>query len=980
MNRHNTKEALRHSSFIMALMALLAWCGTTHAQVEEGKAYRIVSVAAPTKSLLTQNSSLDYHSDSKPAQVMLWTETDVASQQWAFSGEETSLIIRNVYSNRPMAGASATEGAQVRQARSGAVRWILEAVDEATGIYKIKNNTKDLYLTTTATTDGTVVELAAANNDKKQQWRFVEVEPKNTFTREMREEMMDAYVKSAVETIGTNRKTFGRGGWGEAEQLEVVLDAYETTGREDYLQLAEDVYAYFNANVGSSWNKLVYTDNYKWYGHDFNDDVMWQIMAVVRLGLLTQKKSYINAAKRNFDVIYNRAYIPFTGLMRWAQSSGDPYGTNSCIAGPTEVAACYLGFAGCGEEYFEKARDIYAAQRYVLANNMSSGKIWDSVVWNPETETVKSKNEWASTYNQGTMLGAACMLYKYYGDEQYLADAKKIMVWTRKNLCDANGIINVCQDVNNGDLSGFKGILMRYVRRLIRDCDATTYQEWMEANALQAYCNRSAKGITSTAWLQKGTADNTTNDFGNSTAASAAVNTIFPDDPALPYEEKAKEPDEPDEPDPEPIEVNEASDMAWSGVYVGGHIRRERPNTITKLKESGFTYVLLFNVHVNPDGTLLTDGETICENGDYVFDATQPHYVEDIMALKADNSAIHRIEIVIGGWGNDSYNNIKAILDANPGSLAKTALYRNFRALKEMLPIIDGVNNDDEQCYDVATAVRFHAMMYDLGFRTSIAPYTNKSFWQSLVTQLNAQRPGACDRVLIQCYDGGASNNPANWHFGDIPLLAGRTNYQTDMETSIAQMQTWHDNARVMGGFVWVYNDETWNLKNWATGMNRIFATPPTDSDGNPLPAAATLYVDESYGGYSISLPEGRYTAGELSAYGFPMSTLTYGYHTIKSVRLSEGYQMTIYRQPDFTGSATSLTESTEQVPSAVRTRISSIVIEPLPDGIDDFDADLSIAAPVEIYDLAGRRVVGTTRPGIYVVRRGGKSRVVQMK
>ena len=225
MNRHNTKEALRHSSFIMALMALLAWCGTTHAQVEEGKAYRIVSVAAPTKSLLTQNSSLDYHSDSKPAQVMLWTETDVASQQWAFSGEETSLIIRNVYSNRPMAGASATEGAQVRQARSGAVRWILEAVDEATGIYKIKNNTKDLYLTTTATTDGTVVELAAANNDKKQQWRFVEVEPKNTFTREMREEMMDAYVKSAVETIGTNRKTFGRGGWGEAEQLEVVLDA-----------------------------------------------------------------------------------------------------------------------------------------------------------------------------------------------------------------------------------------------------------------------------------------------------------------------------------------------------------------------------------------------------------------------------------------------------------------------------------------------------------------------------------------------------------------------------------------------------------------------------------------------------------------------------------------------------------------------------------------------------------------------------------
>ncbi|MBP3229278.1 MAG: hypothetical protein J6M40_00860 [Prevotella sp.] len=52
--------------------------------------------------------------------------------------------------------------------------------------------------------------------------------------------------------------------------------------------------------------------------------------------------------------------------------------------------------------------------------------------------------------------------------------------------------------------------------------------------------------------------------------------------------------------------------LAWSGsgVYVGGHIRRERPATITTLKNSGFTYVILFNVSVEADGTLTTDGET----------------------------------------------------------------------------------------------------------------------------------------------------------------------------------------------------------------------------------------------------------------------------------------------------------------------------------------------------------------------------------
>lgn len=972
MNRHNIKEGLKRLT--LAGVALIAWCGTTYAQLDLTKTYRIESVAAPGKSLMTQNSSLDIHSNDKEAHIVLWTETDVASQQWTV-GNMTSGLIRNVYSKKTISAFAAQAGSKTRQATGGAPRWTLIAIDEEAGIYKIKNSTKDLFLTITATTDGTIAELAEATDDAKQQWRFVEVEPKATFTPAMREEMMDAYIKKTVETKGSNRMTFGNGGWGESEQLEVVLDAYETTGRQDYLEVAQNVYNWFNANVGSSWNKLVYTDNYHWFGHDFNDDVMWQILAVARLGLLSGKRTYVNIAKRNFDIIYNRSYIPFTGLMRWAQSSGDPYGTNSCINGPAEVAACYLGFAGCGEEYFEKARSLYEAQRYVLANNMSSGKVWDSVVWNPETEKVKSKNEWASTYNQGTMLGAACMLYKYYGDEEYLKDAKKIMSWTKGNLCDSHGVVNVCQ-VTDGDLVGFKGILMRYVRRFIRDCDASSYQSWMEQNAMQVYCNRSTEGVTPTSWLQKGTADNTTNDFSLSTAASAAVNVIFPDDPELPYEENAKGPDEPE---PDPIAVNEANRIAWSGVYVGGHIRRERPSTITKLKESGFTYVLLFNVHVNPDGTLLTDGETICENGEYVFNRTQPNYIRDINALKDKDSAIKRIEIVIGGWGNDSYNNIKAILNANSGSLAKTALYRNFRALKEALPIIDGVNNDDEQCYDVATAVRFHAMMYDLGYRTSIAPYTQKSFWQSLVTQLNAQKPGACDCVLIQCYDGGAANNPSNWHFGDIPLLAGRTNYQTDMNTSLAQMQTWHDNANVVGGFVWVYNDETWNLKDWATGMNQIFATPPTGDNGQPLEGVATLYTGVDYSDYGFTLPVGRYTADELTAYGFPIANSAYSSRTIRSIKLAPGYQLTVYRATDLTGTSNTFTESVEQIPSAWRTRFLSVEVSQIPDGIDNTPSDDQLSTPSAIYDLSGRRADGH-KPGTYIVRQGGKTRVVLRK
>lgn len=527
------------SGILLTLMFLFVF-HFAQAQVEVGKTYRIVSLAAPTMSLITQNSSLESN-----ANIVLWAETDVASQQWTLSGTlpETTTL-RNAYSRLAFGLSKTAEGGTARQGGTGG-RWTLEAVNENENIYKFQQKSNGLYLTAIADEqgkyiDGSVPQMAAATDDLTQQWKLIEVEPKTTFTAAMREEMMDAYVKKAVESVGSNRQTFGKGGWGEAEQLEVVLDAYETTGRADYLTLAKNIYNYFNANVGTSWNKLVYTDSYHWFGHDFNDDVMWQIMAVARLGLLTgggKNNSYIRAAKKNFDIIYNRAYIPEVGLMRWAESSGDPWGTNSCIAGPTEVAACYLGFAGCGEEYFDKARELYQAQRYALAGNMSTGKVWDSVVWNPETMKVKSKNEWASTYNQGTMLGAASMLYKYYGETQYLSDARKIMSWTKSNLCDSKGIVNVCQGGDNHDLYGFKGILMRYVRRFARDCKQDTYKEWLLKNALHAYCNRSTEGVTPTAWLQKGTAENTTDDFGCSTAASAAVNVILDDDPALPYEE-----------------------------------------------------------------------------------------------------------------------------------------------------------------------------------------------------------------------------------------------------------------------------------------------------------------------------------------------------------------------------------------------------------------------------------------------------------
>ena len=507
-------------TFLIAFASLVALAAYA---LETEQTYRIVSKRFPTKSLFVKDSQRESDID-----IVLWTETNVPSQQWRLTTSSNGqYVLQNVYSELFAAPKSKAVGAtfSTNTSRTSA-RLAFEVVDETAGLYRILSNTKTVCLSVSTGEDGELPTWAKPDSmDQGQLWVFETVDAQTTFNTFMRDQMMDDYLKQHLQEKSGNYRTFSNGGWGEAEQLEVLLDAYESTGYERYLTAAKQVYSYFNSKVGSNWTGGA--SGYNWYGYDYNDDVMWQIIAVARLGWLTKKSTYTNAAKANFDRIYQRAYIPFTRMMRWAEQTGDRYSTNSCIQGPTEVAACYLGMSGCGEEYFEKARDIYAAQREYLTQNMASGKVWDNVVWDPTTQTIKDQNEWASTYNQGTMLGAACLLYMHYGDVQYLSDARKIASYTKNNLCNSYGIIKVCQDETNGDLCGFKGILMRYVRRFVLDLKQPTYQEWMICNALLAYCNRNEQGLMGTGWLKKATLQSTTNPFGCSTAASAAVNAVL---------------------------------------------------------------------------------------------------------------------------------------------------------------------------------------------------------------------------------------------------------------------------------------------------------------------------------------------------------------------------------------------------------------------------------------------------------------------
>lgn len=498
--------------FLMLLSVVAVWDG--FAKVVPGKTYRIVPDTNQTKSLFVKDASFKLN-----APVVLWTETCVPAQQWdVVAGTNGSVILRNVYTGGCLTVSEHGDLIVTDQQ----AQWTLEAIDAAENLYRIKQ--QNGYLRSSDTADGSQPALGSA-----QAWHFIEVTAEREFTAVSRQRMIDGFLSHFLLNRGSGRNTFNNGEWGEAETMETILDAYEGTGERRLLDVFEDCYANLKYNVGDVWTGGAKTGDYKWYGYNYNDDVMWMIIAAVRGYRLTGKQFYLDDAKRNFDLIWKRAYHGFVGMLRWAEQEGDHNGTNSCINGPAEVAACYIAEATGDESYYERARELYENQRKYLFVP-ETGKVFDCVVFNPEDLTIKWRNDWSSTYNQGTMLGAAVLLYNHYKTPQYKTDADRIVDFARRELCDSRGVVKVCQNAD-GDFQGFKGILMRYLGLYARVYNNKVCEELLKANAFHAYNNMNSQSFGHSAWQTKAAEDmhfgkvdysRPSSAFGASTALSAA--------------------------------------------------------------------------------------------------------------------------------------------------------------------------------------------------------------------------------------------------------------------------------------------------------------------------------------------------------------------------------------------------------------------------------------------------------------------------
>lgn len=325
--------------------------------------------------------------------------------------------------------------------------------------------------------------------------------------------MFAGYTKAFYFTEGTNgffRATTAGGKtwfWERAEQMEMLLDIYERTTNTACLTLFSNVFNGFVTDHSADWSR-----------NDFNDDIMWMVIACARGYQHTGNETYRIVAKANFDLCYERASSTNLGGGLWWKT--DNRSKNACVNGPGAIAAYLLYQISGDAAYRAKAEQLYQWERTTL--------------FDPETGTVYDHlnrrgrlDRRTFSYNQGTFIGAANLL-GHTNDARLAADYL-VNTMGRDGLLPHYG--------ENGDGGGFNGIAVRWLARYMKHRGMEErYLGWMQRNAEAAWrVRREPDNLSWADWTKQTPATEL-----HSWACSSAVvllNVVPPSAPAEPQAE-----------------------------------------------------------------------------------------------------------------------------------------------------------------------------------------------------------------------------------------------------------------------------------------------------------------------------------------------------------------------------------------------------------------------------------------------------------
>jgi hypothetical protein len=208
--------------------------------------------------------------------------------------------------------------------------------------------------------------------------------------------------------------------------------------------------------------------------------------------------------------------------------------------------------------------------------------------------------------------------------------------------------------------------------------------------------------------------------------------------------------------------------VLYGSDLFGKDVPGKNAEQLAALQQSGFTSVILWTLHVHPDGTLFYNDTVIVSEG--VLAAAFSHLPDLVKQLVGSGSSVQNVLFCIGSANARDFTNIKTLLATVEG---KRALARSFNALSSAMPIA-GYDFDNEDLFDPSAsdtvAELSEVLCANKRLFITYCPYMMQDMWnqaiQSVYTWNQRQKPVLGQSVRwwnLQCYSGGAGNDPSSW-------------------------------------------------------------------------------------------------------------------------------------------------------------------------------------------------------------------------
>lgn len=287
--------------------------------------------------------------------------------------------------------------------------------------------------------------------------------------------------------------------WPQAHAMDVLIDAFLRAQREGDSETAAFYKDCFDRGykdpigtgnvknptgiLWTSYGMAKYADLSPCFGNQFVDDMEWHALTLLRLYEATQEAVYLREAQKLYAQIWKAWDLPEArdiggrGGFIWCYEK-ENLSKNACSNAPGCLTAIRLHEVKQRTDpakYRADSHPDYVDFDYL--NNAITVYEWMArELFNPKTGQVYGSfsrkggkmTAFSLTYDQGTFLGAAHLLYRYTGNKRYRDDALKAALYTITHPgITKQGILR--DEGAGGDNAIFKGIFIRYAVELVND-------------------------------------------------------------------------------------------------------------------------------------------------------------------------------------------------------------------------------------------------------------------------------------------------------------------------------------------------------------------------------------------------------------------------------------------------------------------------------------------------------------------------------